>query len=814
MRKHYYIILLLIICFFSCQKNKEKNKDWIKTQNEYVFFGNADSDTLNYIWEGDVFENIIHGDGVLYSYHNGELIEEKNISAYWGALRNEDVLKLSKNEEYIGQVTKGKFLNGFGILVKENREVYVGHFIESKPNGILTFYKNETVYYKGEWKDGTFNGFGTLYKEDGGVSKGIWENGNLTQTDKTVQTSKGVYSGGILNNLSEGYGVMKYNNGSYYKGIWQKGKWNGEGVFISNRKDSITGNWQEGKLEGFGLFKSPLFLYEGDWRENKPNGIGYIVYADSTFYTGIWIEGKKAGYGDIVYSNNDSYFGEWKEDEPDGIGRYYYSNGDRYNGEWKGGLQHGAGIYTSKHFSYEGYWTEGWINGEGKITYPNGDYYEGDFVENKKSGTGYYHFKNGNFYEGEFVDDQFNGIGIFQFADGSRYEGDFIDGKINGDGTLYYRDGNTTFTITAFWDGTNNFPKQASVLFNNGDLYEGELVNGFPTANGTWTSEEERLKKKDISNQLSKANEFYKKHRDTWNKAVIGISVVLTAAEISTASTGIGVPVAITIHAVNVGLNVLDAGIAIASASIDIRDAKQNGEDSTEAYANLATEVSVNAALILVPKAISKPAASGVKTISKNFIKKSVVTLRKNKPFARAITITKNTEGKLVKTFDNATTKLFTKVGYKRSTKKPFTQDGFLKLIRKFKTGEFGYLGETDKLGRLSNVKTNNLQLTKREGRLPHKFNTPGKLDNDHSGHMIGDRFGGSPELDNLVSQSSTANLSTFKKLENEWAKALKQGKKVEIDITIEYEGNDLRPFAFVVKYKINNKNHKKRIIN
>jgi len=655
--KQYYVILFLTICFFFCQKKEGNNKDWIQTQNDYVFFGNVDSDTLNYIWEGNVFENIIHGDGVLLGYHKGELIERKNVSAYWGSLKKEDVLQLSNDEEYIGSITKGKFFNGFGVLVKGDREVYIGHFAESKPNGFLTLYKNDKVYYKGEWKDGAFNGFGTLRKEDGSVKKGIWKNGNLSQTDETVQTPKGIYSGGILNNLSEGYGIMKYKNGGHYEGIWHKGKWNGKGFFISNRKDSITGDWQGGKLEGYGLFKSSLFLYEGDWRSNKPNGIGYIVYADSTFYTGSWSEGKKTGYGDIIYSNSDSYFGEWLEDEPDGIGRYYYNNGDSYNGEWKNGLQHGAGIYNSKDFRYEGNWQKGWINGKGKIAYPNGDYYEGDFVENEKSGTGYYHFKNGNFYEGEFIDNQFNGLGVFQFVDGNRYEGDFNDGKINGDGTLYYREGETTLAITAFWDGTNNFPERASVLFSNGDLYEGELVNGFPTKNGTWTTEEERIKGKDLSNQLSRANEFYKKHRDTWNKAVIGISVVLTAVGIDTASTGIGVPVAVTTYAVNVGLNVLDAGMAIASAAIDVNTALQNDEDPTEAYVTLATEVSVNAALILVPKALQKPAATRIKNATKNTVRNSIVAFSRNKSFAKVIAITKDAQGKLVKTLETSKTK-------------------------------------------------------------------------------------------------------------------------------------------------------------
>ncbi len=33
----------------------------------------------------------------------------------------------------------------------------------------------------------------------------------------------------------------------------------------------------------------------------------------------------------------------------------------------------------------------------------------------------------------------------------------------------------------------------------------------------------------------------------------------------------------------------------------------------------------------------------------------------------------------------------------------------------------------------------------------------------DHAGHLIGDRFGGSPELDNLVSQAQRVNSSEYK---------------------------------------------------
>lgn len=70
-------------------------------------------------------------------------------------------------------------------------------------------------------------------------------------------------------------------------------------------------------------------------------------------------------------------------------------------------------------------------------------------------------------------------------------------------------------------------------------------------------------------------------------------------------------------------------------------------------------------------------------------------------------------------------------------------------------------------------------------------------------GHLAADRFGGSPDLDNLVSQSSSVNLSKYKKLENQWAKAIEEGKDVSVNVKINYEGNSLRPSGFDIEYEI-----------
>ncbi|WP_244913460.1 DNA/RNA non-specific endonuclease [Heyndrickxia sporothermodurans] len=140
-----------------------------------------------------------------------------------------------------------------------------------------------------------------------------------------------------------------------------------------------------------------------------------------------------------------------------------------------------------------------------------------------------------------------------------------------------------------------------------------------------------------------------------------------------------------------------------------------------------------------------------------------------------------------------------------------------LKPNIRYQTGEYGYFYETDGAGRISKFETDNLQLTNREKRLSHSRNTPGKVKGqDHAGHLAGDRFGGSPKIDNLVSQLSDVNLKQYKKIEDEWAAALndKPPKKVTVDVEILYKEIDVRPKTFIVNYTIDGKSGFKIIEN
>ncbi|MEK0224281.1 DNA/RNA non-specific endonuclease [Bacillus proteolyticus] len=110
-----------------------------------------------------------------------------------------------------------------------------------------------------------------------------------------------------------------------------------------------------------------------------------------------------------------------------------------------------------------------------------------------------------------------------------------------------------------------------------------------------------------------------------------------------------------------------------------------------------------------------------------------------------------------------------------------------LKPDIRYKTGEFDYFYETDSLGRIEKFETDKLQLTEREQRLSHSKNTLGKVKGqDHAGHLVGDRFGGSPKVDNLVSQLSDVNLKEYKEIEEEWAAALKAEPPKDVTVDVE----------------------------
>jgi Phage portal protein/DNA/RNA non-specific endonuclease len=102
----------------------------------------------------------------------------------------------------------------------------------------------------------------------------------------------------------------------------------------------------------------------------------------------------------------------------------------------------------------------------------------------------------------------------------------------------------------------------------------------------------------------------------------------------------------------------------------------------------------------------------------------------------------------------------------------------------------------------------------KRSRSVQRNAGKPDRLPTDHGGHIIGRQFGGPEIPQNHFAQDGKINLRDYRKLENEWQRALKKGKKVEVDITLKYKDRSARPDFLEVKYKINGKPNQKIIPN
>jgi len=187
-------------------------------------------------------------------------------------------------------------------------------------------------------------------------------------------------------------------------------------------------------------------IYEGEWKDNKPNGTGKMTLPNGAIYEGEFVSGEvdETKLGKYTFTNGQIYEGEWKDGEANGTGKITTPSGQIYEGEFVSGEVDETKLvkYTFPNGAiYEGEWKDGDFNGTGKFTYLDGEIYEGEWKEGKRNGTGKYTYTDGEIYEGEWKEGKRNGTGKVTSPKGEIYEGEWKDGEANGNFKITATDG-------------------------------------------------------------------------------------------------------------------------------------------------------------------------------------------------------------------------------------------------------------------------------------------------------------------------------------------------------------------------------------
>ncbi|MBC8036673.1 MAG: hypothetical protein H7X89_05600 [Rhizobiales bacterium] len=198
---------------------------------------------------------------------------------------------------------------------------------------------------------------------------------------------KDTASGCELREVYKGEGV-----GVAWSGKCKNGKASGAGTlkWLVNGEvlATETGTWQDGQLEGEGRsdFNGQGSVFEGTYRDGRPDGVGTFTFKNGSVYKGDVAKGGMSGNGTMNYHDGTFYTGGWKNGKPHGEGHHTFANGNVYEGAFVNGLQ----------------------NGPGKFTYPGGVVFEGNFVDGQGEGNGVCRDKAGHrgaciFKNGTFV---------------------------------------------------------------------------------------------------------------------------------------------------------------------------------------------------------------------------------------------------------------------------------------------------------------------------------------------------------------------------------------------------------------------------
>jgi hypothetical protein len=134
---------------------------------------------------------------------------------------------------------------------------------------------SDRVAWAGDCAEGLATGLGTA----------IYFHGDKQMESFTADFSRGM--------AADGHVIIRWDDGWLYDGEQSKGRFNGGGLLVNNKKDRYLGLWTDGRMNGFGLLeRADGSRYAGDWKNDLPNGEGELRHADGSVVSGLFTDGR------------------------------------------------------------------------------------------------------------------------------------------------------------------------------------------------------------------------------------------------------------------------------------------------------------------------------------------------------------------------------------------------------------------------------------------------------------------------------------------------------------------------------------------
>ena len=237
---------------------------------------------------------------------------------------------------------KGK-MNGLYIVYDSQHRIVVKlNYENNLLNGDCFFYENNQLIEKRPYVKNIANGWGRVYENEKEVKWYFYKNGKRVillelvgedglKKEKNMSSGEVVYIGHFDNDLNR--------NGIGY--IFEENKVKRSIEFVTGKEERVLKEFTNDSMIEYNT--NGMKVYEGGYDDSidsqfcrKGNGIEYMN--NEKVYEGEWKENKRDGVGKQFVHQHLEYFGLWKENVPHGQGILYNSNGEaEHSGEWNEG---------------------------------------------------------------------------------------------------------------------------------------------------------------------------------------------------------------------------------------------------------------------------------------------------------------------------------------------------------------------------------------------------------------------------------------------------------------------------------------------